>query len=75
MWHGSEYGMGIGWGWIVVPIIIVFLIWVGYKISKQNSASNHTTNSSSEEILNKRYANGEISDKEYDEIKKSIKKN
>lgn len=75
MWHGSEYGMGIGWGWILVPIIIIFLIWVVYKISKQNSTSNQTTISSSEEILNKRFTKGEISDKEYNEIKKNIKKN
>lgn len=67
--------MGIGWGWIAVPIIIVFLIWVVYKISKQNSDSNQTTTSSSEKILNNRYANGEISDKEYDELKKNIKEN
>jgi uncharacterized membrane protein len=75
MWHGSEYGMGIGWGWIVVPIIIIFLIWVVYKISKLKTTPNQTSISSSDKILNKRYANGEISEKEYNEIKKNINKN
>jgi hypothetical protein len=39
MWHGSEYGIGIGWGLILVPVVIVFVIWLIYRIKKNNGKS------------------------------------
>lgn len=77
-WFGNHgYGMG-GFGWLFMVLfwIIVFvLIFYFIKVLAQkgtDSESQRNTGESAEEILKKRYARGEISREEYEQIKKDL---
>ncbi|SJZ64773.1 putative membrane protein [Cetobacterium ceti] len=57
---------------IIVFVIIIVLIFKGISGNKSNENIFHSE--SALEILNKRYAKGEISKEEYEEMKKTILK-
>ncbi|VAW22797.1 hypothetical protein MNBD_BACTEROID01-1930 [hydrothermal vent metagenome] len=67
--NGMSWGMGLGW--IISIVILVVLIWFFTKIisSGNNSLQNKK---SALDILNERYARGEIGKEEYEGIKKNI---
>lgn len=83
---GIGYGI-VGIIWMFIPMIIflvfpiIFFIYFIKWVIKENHHSKHYKghyyeNSDDEEalsILKKRYANGEISKEQYDEMKKTIK--
>lgn len=56
--HGWGFGMGVGW---LVPLLLIVLL-VYYINSNKN---NKKEGLSAKEILDKRYANGEIDEQEY----------
>ena len=64
-------GMGYGAHWIIGAVAIVLIIAVTalivYNIKKKG-----TTNSEAEETLKMRFVNGEISQEEYQKMKKMI---
>lgn len=71
-------GMGWGWPWplmmlvfwIAVIVGVIFLVrWVA---SSANRGRGSTSEESALDILNKRYAKGEINRDEYEKIKKDI---
>lgn len=74
---GPEYWMGGGfiWMWIFPVIFIVLMIWM---MSGRGPMGGHSHNSdqpnseSARDILDKRFAKGEISKEEYEEMKKSL---
>ncbi len=67
--YGNMMGGGaMGFGWLI-PLILV--IAFGYFI--YNISNNKTRNTSARDILDERFANGEIDEKEYKE-KRSILK-
>lgn len=79
---GYGYGMmGYGWGWIMmlgILIIVVLIIFalVRYLQHSGNISRNISSNNPSNraiDILNERYARGEISDDEYKRKKAEIK--
>ena len=74
------YGMmGGGWmifGWIFMILfwaaIILLIIWL-YKQIRGPVARPETTGETAAEILKKRYASGEITKEQFDEMKKELK--
>lgn len=61
---------GMGWGMWFIPIIIILAI---YFLLKNNLQPKSGTNSESPtDILKRRYANGEITKEQFEEMKKNI---
>lgn len=79
MRYGSYgYGMmGFGWGLIMMIVIFVFFILGIFTLVRylQRTGPNSSGNVGSKaiEILNERYARGEITDEEYMKKKAEIK--
>ncbi len=75
MWDG---GMSWAWfsGWIVMIIfgggILAFIIWFIVRFSKGDS--HITTASNALDIAKERYARGEITKSEFEQIKKDLEK-
>lgn len=65
MMHGDYWGMG--WGMWFIPLLIIALIIFLY-LNNNSSAQKETPM----EILKKRYAKGEITKEQFDEMKKNI---
>lgn len=65
------YGMMGGYG-IIIPIILIGLIIYAVIKLTQSSQKNHS-NSKALDILNERYANGEITEEEYKLKKKTLR--
>lgn len=70
MWDGNGFGMGGGFMWVFL-ILVVFGIVVLFKAfgSSSNSGVNRETPL---EILEKRYARGEIEEEEFKRRKKEL---
>ena len=69
--HGhGVFGLGMGWGWIIGLIIVVAIIWMVFKF--MNQQKQITNNKSALDLLNERYAKGEIDKAEYEERKKDL---
>jgi putative membrane protein len=62
--YDMHYGMGFGW-----LILILFIAAIFYFIS-----GNKNEDVSAKDILDKKYANGEIDEKEYKTRKENLKK-
>lgn len=80
MGHGMGWG-GMWFGWIFWLIIIILVVWgvVSIVRNSQNrrSADHQKLSESLEsplEILKKRYARGEITKEEFEEMKKELGK-
>jgi len=56
--HG--WGFGMGFGWLIPLLLIVVLV---YYINSNKSSKNEGL--SARELLDRRYANGEIDEQEY----------
>jgi putative membrane protein len=89
-WHGAGgiYGMHHGFGMmgmaggmimfmiLLVVLVVVTIVWFSKNGShKVNESQYRPTTDRSLEILNERYALGEIADEEYNKKKMEIKKN
>ena len=61
---------GMGWGMWFIPLLIILLI---YFLVKNNSQTKDEQGSESPmEVLKKRYAKGEITKEQFEEMKKDI---
>jgi putative membrane protein len=67
-----SWGMGSGYIWIIAIIIIIVAIWLIVKIMSRSDRRNALIDKSPMNILNDRYARGEISKQEYQEKRKAI---
>ncbi|MFQ6050815.1 MAG: SHOCT domain-containing protein [Candidatus Hydrothermarchaeota archaeon] len=67
MMHGMMYGHGFGFGWIIWLILLVIFIYLvlSFKEEPKEDAID---------ILNKRFARGEITKEEYISMKEEILK-
>lgn len=89
-WHGVGfmYGMHHGFGMmgiaggmimfmiLLVILVVVAIVWFSKNGSQKNNESQvRPTTDRSLEILNERYALGEIADEEYNKKKMEIRKN
>ena len=71
---GYGYGNNIMGGWfgMLIPlIIIVIVIFAIYKLLQNNNTKNIEPKNNSLDILNERFARGEINEEEYN-TKKNI---
>ena len=65
---------GHGYGWIIWIIALFVIIWIVIRIA--NAGQNRRTDCSGEsplDIIKKRYARGEISKEEFEQMKKDLK--
>ena len=69
--HGPGWGMG--WGWLLGLIILILFIWLIIRVVDPGRRAAGSGEKSAMDILNERYASGEIDKKEYDEKKRDIK--
>jgi len=64
----NEWHLGIGFeGWSI-PLLIIALLYYFFKANNKKESS-----SAAQDILNRRYANGGIDEKEYQEKSKQIR--
>ena len=76
MWHDGF--MGMGWMWIWPVLILVFVIVavvLVLRLAQSGSSGPGTGRESGEtplEILKKRYARGEISREEFEQMKRDL---
>jgi putative membrane protein len=70
MMNVTDNVWGMGYGWIIVLVVLIFI--VGAIVSASRKSSNRQKYNSPIEILKTRYAKGEISRDEYDEKRRQI---
>lgn len=63
------YGFGMGLGWIIPLIVIGAIIY--FFVNQKNS--DNGTSKSAQDILDERYAKGEINEEEYQEKRDTLK--
>ena len=63
--YGTMSGLGMGFGWIIPVVFIFTLIYlINYLLKSDSSAT---------EILDKKYANGELNEREYRVKKEALR--
>lgn len=75
MMHWGDYGWGwgMGFGWLfMIAFWILVILGVVYLVKLFASGERQIAEGSALDILKKRYAKGEISKEEFEEIKKSL---
>ena len=71
--HGfSGMGWGMGFGWILGPLVLGVLIWVIVRFVNQSNESGRPGGNSALDILKERYARGEISKEEFEAKKRDL---
>ncbi len=76
MHWGGDFGMGFGWIFMLLfwGLIIIGVIAIIKSLSGKSSAGENSRESA-EEILEKRFAGGEISAEKFEESIKVLKQN
>ena len=77
MMHQYGYGMGyglMGIGWLFQILVLVLFFLVIWWILKSSGSFGFKTNETAADILKKRLASGEISEREYQKLKEEIEK-
>ena len=64
---------GFGKFWIIWIIITGILLWIAMHFSNKARRNNKALKSDSLEILKEKFAKGEISEVEYNKLRKKIK--
>jgi len=76
-WWGGDFGMGFGGGifmilfWVLVILGVVYLI----RIVLRSGSETGKTRETAREVLEKRFASGEISKEEFEEAIEVLKRN
>lgn len=70
MVEGLTHGWGFGWLIMLGLIVLVIVIWYMVKMMKKNAPTG--LNKTPRQILDERFASGEISEEEYDHKKKRL---
>jgi len=78
MHWGGDFGMGFGGGWIFMilfwGLIILGIVYL-VKILLGGPANQEKRNESAQEVLEKRFARGEISKEEFEDAMMVLRKN
>lgn len=69
--NGMNWGMGFGW--IIGIAVVILIIWIITRTVNGSPNTPSQNNKSALDILNERYAKGEIDDKEYEEKANRLK--
>jgi putative membrane protein len=74
MFAYGGFGNGFPWWWIIpiAMMILCFLMMLRRRGCMTNWSGSHHDAGSAQEILDKRYARGEIGKEEYEQKKKDI---
>lgn len=72
MMGGYGHGWGMIWWWIIGLLILIAVVWILVKSFNKNTPTNKESGKTALDILNERYARGEIDKKEYEERKKDL---
>jgi putative membrane protein len=67
-------GFGTGILWLIVVLVIGYLVYKLIKDEKIFAPSKIVSSKSAEDILNERYAKGELTREQYVQMKEDIKK-
>lgn len=62
--------LGMGWGMWFIPLLIILVIYFFIKINSQKG--NVQTMETPIDILKRRYAGGELTKEQFDEMKENI---
>ncbi|MBS7623379.1 SHOCT domain-containing protein [Candidatus Bathyarchaeota archaeon] len=75
-WRGYGYGYGFSWigALLRILLIIIFLALIAFGVYYLVGAGKPAVGGRSLEILKERYAKGEISKEEYEQIKQELSK-
>ena len=77
MWHMWDMPIGMGWGWLFGGLWMV-IFWGGliavsvWGISKLTRRNDSSPKESPLDLAKERYAKGEITRKEFDQLKKDL---
>jgi putative membrane protein len=77
-YYDLGYGMG-SFGWLVMILFMILfwgaIIWlIVWLVNRNKHQTNQSSDKTPSEILKERYAKGELSKKEYFEIKNELSK-
>ena len=74
MGHDMWWWGGMWFGWLFWLIIIAVIIWAVVRITGSSSGRSHPSSpqESALDILKKRYARGEITKEEFEQMKKDL---
>lgn len=73
--HGDMFGWGLGGGIMMIifwATIILFTAWIVREVNGRSNSDKTRHGKSTLEILEERYAKGEIDKKEFEEKKKNL---
>ena len=68
----GDMGWGMGFGWIVGLIVLIVFILIIIRNFKPDKEKSNLNTKSALDILNERYAKGEIDISEYEQMKGNI---
>lgn len=66
------HGWGMLWGWLAGLLVLFLVVWLVVKLAGRNNRSPDSVEKSALDILNERYARGEINEAEYKNRKKDL---
>ncbi len=65
--YGPYWGMG--WGMWIIPLLIILIVYLLFRNNSQNKNQETPL-----EILKRRYAKGEVTKEEYEQMKNDLSK-
>lgn len=74
MMNFENMGWGMGTGWLLGLILVGLLVWVLVSLLNQSNNKKNSNNSAVDH-LKIRYAKGEITKDEFDQIRNTLDKN
>jgi putative membrane protein len=72
--HWNGYGFGFGLMWVFWLAVVVVVVWAVVRFLGGSSRGTTGAAESPEDVLKKRYARGEISKEEYEQILQDLRK-
>ena len=72
MYGYTGMGWGMIFGWILGVFALIVVVWLIVKAVNYSSHSQNDDDKSALDVLKKRFAEGDISREEYEEMKKII---
>jgi len=65
------HGWGMAWWWIIGIVLIVLIVWLVTRTASRSNPGN-TSGKSALDILQERYARGDIDKAEFEDRKKDL---